>query len=47
MKGLIEIVDPDDDLEAWDDEMDRALEARLDKLARGLAEPVPRSRRSR
>lgn len=38
MKGLVEIVDPEDDLEAWDDEMGLAMEEKLDRLAHDLDE---------
>lgn len=44
-KGLIEIVDPDDDLlSVWDKDTERAMEESLEKLARdveSLPEPKP------
>jgi antitoxin (DNA-binding transcriptional repressor) of toxin-antitoxin stability system len=49
MKGEIEIVDPEDDLEAWDEAMERALEARLERLAKDLEAPLalPKRKQSR
>jgi prevent-host-death family protein len=47
LKGQIEIVDPSDDLEAWDDEMERALEARLGRLAKDFEAPVGEPKRKR
>jgi prevent-host-death family protein len=46
LKDLIEIVDPDDDLEAWDNAMALGMEARLDRLARELSGPTRRRRRN-
>lgn len=46
-KGQIEIVDPNDDLEIWDAEMERAFEAKLDRIAADLAHPVKRGKRGR
>jgi prevent-host-death family protein len=48
LKGQIEIVDPDDDLEAWDDpEVREAIEASLHRLAADIAPPVPQRKRKR
>ena len=46
-KGDIKIADPGDDLELWDEQMDRAVEAKLDLLAaRSLGATLVTSDRS-
>jgi len=44
LKGQIEIVDPNDDLEMWDHEIDRAVEERLQRTQDLIAPPRRRKR---
>ncbi len=45
--GQMEIVDPNDDLETWNDDMERALKSKLDRIGADLAKPVKRKKRER